>query len=84
MQSCGSSIYDNMLIFNREHEEIRKAREKKEREWQEELERSMNMSDPTGQGKMTTLNQDKFCNFMSFSTYLFSVFKNNKTKSITK
>ena len=44
-------VYSGMLQYNREKETARKMREKKEREWQEELDRSMNLSDPTGQGK---------------------------------
>ena len=59
LQSPQSILYEKMLIFNREQEEIRKAREKKEREWQEELDRSMSMSDPTGHGELIIIMKGK-------------------------
>ncbi|XP_042891729.1 serine/threonine-protein kinase Nek4-like isoform X2 [Penaeus japonicus] len=43
-------VYEGMLVFNREQEEARREREKREQEWQAELEESMKMSDPTGHG----------------------------------
>ncbi|XP_063853924.1 serine/threonine-protein kinase 32B-like [Scylla paramamosain] len=53
----GEKRYEGMLVFNREVEEKRREREKKEREreerenkWQQELEESMRLSDPTGHG----------------------------------
>ena len=50
LQETEAVVYSGMLCFNREKEEARKVKEQKEREWQEELDRSMNLSDPTGQG----------------------------------
>ncbi|XP_069990207.1 uncharacterized protein [Penaeus vannamei] len=43
-------VYEGMLVFNREVEEARREREKRELEWQAELEESMKKSDPTGHG----------------------------------
>lgn len=45
-------VYEGMLVFNREQEEARREREKREQEWQAELEESMKMSDPTGHGNV--------------------------------
>lgn len=39
-------------MFNREVEEARREREKRELEWQAELEESMKKSDPTGHGNV--------------------------------
>lgn len=50
-QDADPSIYDKMLIYNREQELARQEREKREQEWQKELESSMNQSDPTGHGE---------------------------------
>lgn len=50
LQEADQTMYDQMLIYNREQEELRKEKERREQEWQEELESSMNMSDPTGHG----------------------------------
>ncbi|CAL4098227.1 unnamed protein product, partial [Meganyctiphanes norvegica] len=47
---CDASEYSGLLVFNREALERRKEREKREREWQNELEISMEQSDPTGHG----------------------------------
>ncbi|CAL4137273.1 unnamed protein product, partial [Meganyctiphanes norvegica] len=47
---CDASEYSGLLVFNREAVERRKEREKREREWQNELEISMEQSDPTGHG----------------------------------
>ncbi|KAK8741587.1 hypothetical protein OTU49_002284 [Cherax quadricarinatus] len=51
-------VYERMLVFNRELEEKKREREKREAEWQAELEESMKLSDPTGHG----------CNFSGSNT----------------
>lgn len=48
-------VYEGMLVFNRELEEARREREKRELEWQAELEESMKKSDPTGHGNVVLL-----------------------------
>nr|XP_045596687.1 serine/arginine repetitive matrix protein 1-like [Procambarus clarkii] len=51
-------VYERMLVFNREQVQAKRARERREAEWQAELEESMKMSDPTGHG----------CNFAGSNT----------------
>ena len=47
-QEAEEERYGGMMVFNREMEEKKREREKN---WQEELEESMRLSDPTGHGE---------------------------------